>query len=74
MKREILEGRLNYKKQEFLQLLKENGEFIEFDQEVGYIYDFRNALARIRLSLKNGRILVHEIERYCRVPFLTNRG
>ncbi|MGE7843644.1 hypothetical protein ACQKNX_23045 [Lysinibacillus sp. NPDC093712] len=60
-----LEGRLNAKKDEFLPMLKVEGFYIDFCETKGYIYEiFKplfNVLHRIRLSIKNGRIVVHTL-------------
>jgi|GEM_PF-4546027 len=60
-----LEGRFNAKKDEFLAILKQEGIFVDFCEDEGFIYDiFKplfNVLHCIRLSLKNGRIIVHNV-------------
>ncbi len=63
MTKQQLEGRFNAKKDEFLTILKQEGIFVDFCEEEGFVYEiFKplfNVLHRIRLSLKNGRIIVH---------------
>lgn len=60
-----LEGRFNAKKDEFLSILKSEGIFVDFCETEGFIYEiFKplfNVLHRIRLSIKNGRIIVHNV-------------
>lgn len=62
----MLEGRFNNKKEEFMKLLKTEGSYIEYCEEKGYIYDLVGpifgCLTKIRLSLKSGRILVHNFQ------------
>lgn len=67
MTKEILEARFNgSKKHEAITLLKEEGQFVQFSEGLGYIYDLIQPIARgcirIRLSLKSGRILVHNLQ------------
>ena len=65
MTKQQLEGRLNAKKIEFLPILKSEGIYVDFCESEGFIYEiFKplfNVLHRIRLSLKNGRIIVHNL-------------
>ena len=65
MTKQQLEGRFNAKKDEFLSILKSEGFFVDFCETEGFIYEiFKplfNVLHRIRLSLKDGRIIVHTV-------------
>ena len=65
MKEKTLEGRLKYKKEETMQLLKNNADYVGFDEELGFLYEFKAAiygkLNRIVVALKNGHIKVHDM-------------
>jgi len=67
MRKERLEGRLNAQKQEFLSILKEEGHYVECSKEKGFIYEVVRpvfgVMNKIKLSLKNGKIIVHDMQK-----------
>lgn len=67
MRKEQLQGRLNAQKQEFLKLLKEEGTYVEYSEEQGFIYEIIRPIFgimnKINLSLKGGKILVHDTKK-----------
>lgn len=64
MSQEILQGRLNAKKEETLTFLKERGKYIEFSEEQGFVYQlelmlpFADHVSKLILAMKNGWITV----------------
>ncbi|MGF9978908.1 hypothetical protein [Viridibacillus arvi] len=67
MNKQKLEGRFNAQKQEFLSILKEEGNYIEYCDEKGFMYELvkpiYGILNKIQLSIKGGKILVHDTEK-----------
>lgn len=60
MSKSTLQARINAKKVMFLQTLKEQGEFIEYCPQRGYIYELAKSVfgnvTRLRVALKNGAL------------------
>lgn len=67
MKKETLQGRMKAKKDEAIDILKKEANFIEFCEDKGYVYELKKevygVLTKIILSLKSGNILVHKMEK-----------
>ena len=67
MKQATLQGRLNAKKEDAISLLKKEGTYIEYCSERGFVYEITKSvygvLTRIQLSLKNGKILVNDMNK-----------
>ena len=65
MKAKTLEGRMKYKHDEAIQLLKKEAKYLTFCEERGFIYEMNKAvygtLTKIVLALKNGHISVLEM-------------
>lgn len=67
MKTQTLQGRMKAKKEESIEMLKKEGQYIEYCTERGFVYEITKSvygvLTRIQLSLKNGNILVHSMNK-----------
>lgn len=66
MNKNTLEGRMKFKKEETIQLLKQEARYIEFNEDFGFMYELKKQvygkLNRIVIGLKKGDIKVHAME------------
>ncbi|MEK5149094.1 MULTISPECIES: hypothetical protein [unclassified Psychrobacillus] len=66
MSQQTLQGRMNAQKEKFLQLLKQEGKYIEHCPKQGFIYEIIgpvfDQMYRLAIALNNGKLEVLKME------------